>query len=188
VKKYLILVKHSLPEIVEGFPANQWKLSEEGRVRARRLAERLIRYQPEVIVSSNEPKAKETAEIIAGKHQLELYVIDNLREHDRRNVSYLSQHEFQASIREFFQKPGALVFGRETANQSHARFYRAVNSVLKNHANQTVVIVAHGTVISLFISRLTGTSDFSLWNELGLPSFVIIDLQSNTLITKENII
>jgi len=54
--------------------------------------------------------------------------------------------------------------------------------------DKTVVIVAHGTVISLFISRLIGSSDWLLWNELGLPSFVVIDLYSKTLIAKENIV
>ena len=186
MKKYLILVKHSLPEIIEGLPANKWKLSKEGQARAQRLAEQLNHYQLEIIVSSSEPKAKETAEIIARKHHLELHIIDDLHEHDRSNESYLSSDEFQASIREFFQKPDVLVFGRETANQAHARFYRAVHSILNNHSNGTVVIVAHGTVISLFVSRLIGISELMLWSELGLPSFVVIDLQSNTLIAREN--
>jgi broad specificity phosphatase PhoE len=188
MKKYLILVKHSLPEIVESLPANKWKLSKEGLVRAQRLAGRLSCYQPEVIASSPEPKAKETAEIIAGKYQLKLHTIDDLHEHDRRNMPYLAKDEFQASIREFFQRPDMFVFGMETANQSHARFARAVHSILDNYIDKTVVIVAHGTVISLFISRLIGSSDWLLWNELGLPSFVVIDLYSKTLIAKENIV
>jgi broad specificity phosphatase PhoE len=50
MKKYLILVKHSLPEIEEDRPANTWKLSEEGRLRAHRLAEQLEGFEPEVIV------------------------------------------------------------------------------------------------------------------------------------------
>ena len=186
MRKYLILVKHSLPEIIEDLPANKWKLSKEGQARAQRLAELLNRYQPEIIVSSSEPKAVETAEIIARKYQLELHVIDDLHEHDRSNAPYLSKDEFQTSIREFFQKPDELVFGRETANQAHARFYRAVHSILNSHANNTVIIVTHGTVISMFVSRLTGISELLLWSELGLPAFVVIDLQSNTLIAREN--
>ena len=188
MKKYLILVKHSLPEVVKSLPAHQWKLSEDGRARAERLAGQISRFQPETVVSSNEPKAKETAEIIARIHQLKLHVVQDLHEHDRSNTPYLSQEEFQASIREFLQKPDVLVFGRETAHQTHARFERAVHSVLNSHANKTVVIVAHGTVISLFVSRLTGISDLYLWNELGLPSFAVIDLQSKVLIARENIV
>lgn len=185
--KYLILVKHSVPEIVQSVPARDWNLSEPGRTRAARLAEALKQYQPEVIVSSKEPKAKETAEIIAGIHHMEQRVAEDLHEHDRSNVPYLSHDEFQASVREFFQKPGELVFGRETADQAHARFFRSVHSILNEHANKTVAIVTHGTVISLFVSRLTGSSDFEIWNMLGLPSFIAMDLHSSTLIVRENI-
>jgi broad specificity phosphatase PhoE len=186
--KQLILVKHSLPEIEEHRPAREWKLSEQGRARARQLAERLKDFQPDVIVCSSEPKAKETADIVAKAHRLELQVVSNLHEHDRSNVPYQAQGEFQASVREFFQRRDVLVYGQETADQAHARFQQAMLSVLNAYANRTVLVVTHGTVISLFVSRRVGISDFALWGELGCPSFVVIDLQSNLLLARENIV
>lgn len=185
--KYLILVKHSAPQVEEDRPANTWKLSGEGQLRAHRLAEQLESFEPEVLVSSAEPKAKETANIVASHLQLDVHILPDLHEHDRSNVPYLSHDVFQISIRDFFQQPDELVFGRETANQTHARFYRTAHSVLNDHRNKTVVIVTHGTVISLFVSRLTGSSDLELWNKLGLPSFVAMDLHSNTLIVRSTI-
>jgi broad specificity phosphatase PhoE len=187
MKKYLILVKHSLPEIEEDRAASEWKLSEEGRLQAHKLAGLLEAFHPEVIVSSPESKTKETSEIISKRLQMEILVVQDLHEHDRSNVPYLSQAMFQASMREFFQKSGDLVFGRETADQAHARFYQALHGILNEYKNKTLVLVTHGTVISLFVSRLTGSSDFELWKRMGLPSYIAIDLQSNTLIVKENI-
>ncbi|MBN2115024.1 MAG: histidine phosphatase family protein [Anaerolineales bacterium] len=182
--KYLILVKHSVPEIEEDHPANTWKLSKEGRLRAQQLAEQIRSFEPEIMISSDEPKAKETAEILASQLQLDVETVPDLHEHARGNVPYLRHDAFQTSIRDFFQKPDELVFGEETANQAYTRFYRAVHSVLNEHRNKTIAIVTHGTVISLFVSRLTGSSDLELWNKLGLPSFVAIDLYSNTLLVK----
>jgi broad specificity phosphatase PhoE len=187
MKKYLILVKHSLPEIVESLPAREWKLSEIGKERAQRLVDQLQGYQPEVIISSVEPKAIQTAEIIAEKLGLPVYVVEGLHEHERSNVPFLPKDELQKAVKEFFSKPTELVFGDETAEQSYERFDQTVRSVLNYHHGKTVVLVAHGTVISLFVSRLTEIHDFSLWSELGLPSFVVIDLQAKTLIKKENI-
>ena len=187
MNKHLILIKHSLPEVVENSPAREWTLSEEGRVRAQRLAERLVRFQLEVLVSSVEPKAKETAEIIAKQHKLKLDVFDGLHEHDRSKAPFLSKDEFHLTVREFFDRPDTLVYGNETANQCHERFDRAVRSVLNLYVDKTIAIVSHGTVISLFTSRLTGIPDFTLWIELGLPSFVVIDLQSRILVERENI-
>src|SRR5687767_7513797 len=125
MKKYLILVKHSLPKIEKNRPANQWELSDEGRILAKKLAVRLNEFQPELIISSFEPKAKQTAEIIAAEHNLELQLIEGLHEHDRSKVGYLHRDQFQAAVREFFEKPGMLVFGSETADACHARFHQA---------------------------------------------------------------
>lgn len=186
--KYLILVKHSVPEIEKDQPANTWRLSNEGQRRSRRLAEELLRFEPEVILSSEEPKARETAEILSQRLRLDMQTFPNLHEQDRSNVPFLSHEAFQTSIRDFFQRPDELVFGKETAHQAHTRFYRTVHLILTEHRNKTVIIVTHGTVISLFVSRLTGTSDLELWDRLGLPSFVAMDLASNTVIVKSIIV
>ena len=188
MNNYLILVKHSLPEIVETVPAREWKLSEDGKRRAEVLARQLVPYHPQILIASTEPKAIETANIIGHKLQLQVQVLENLHEHDRRNSSLISKEKFDESIREFFAKPSVLVYGNETADQAHQRFSEALYSILSAHENKTIVVVAHGTVISLFVSRLIGTSAYQLWNELGLPSFLVLDMQSNTLFAKENFI
>lgn len=188
MNKFLILVKHSLPKIVEDQPAHRWHLSGDGAERASRLADRLSTFRPEVLVSSAEPKARETAQIIAEFHRLSVDVIDNLHEHDRSETGFLSKDEFQNAVHEFFLKPDELVFGKETANEACARFSKAVHSILETYRNKTVLIVSHGTVISLFVSRLTGISDYSLWKDLGLPGFVVLDITSNKLIAQENIL
>ena len=183
----LILVKHSLPEIVEHIPASQWNLSDEGKRRARVLADRLRYYQPEVILTSVEPKAMQTAEILANALQLAMQVAANLHEHERNKTGFLSQGVFEAKIQEFFENPDRLVLGNETADQAHDRFRHAIDSLVNRHRNQNVVMVAHGTVISLFVSRLTGLPAFLLWKELGLPSYIVLDRQSHTILAKQSI-
>ncbi|HEU0291385.1 MAG TPA: histidine phosphatase family protein [Anaerolineales bacterium] len=185
--KPLILVKHSLPEIVEAIPAREWTLSEKGRQRARKLAELLIPYQPGAIACSVEPKARETAAILADNLGLAMQLVQGLHEHDRRASPYHSREDFQKLVQEFFEKPNMLVFGSETAAQSLARFREAVGSVLKSFEDKIIVIVAHGTVISLFVSWLTGCDGYTLWQKLGLPSFVLIDMESRELVKIENL-
>jgi broad specificity phosphatase PhoE len=188
MKNSLILVKHSLPDIVENIPARQWHLSEEGKLRAERLAHRLTLFKPDVLISSPEPKAGETAEITGRELGLEVRTIQKLHEHDRSNSAYLSRQEFQNAVREFFLRPDQLVFGNETANQALGRFSKTVHGILESNKNQTIAVVTHGTVISLFVSRLTGVSAFSLWKELGLPSFVVLDMKAKSILAKENIL
>jgi len=185
--KHLILVKHSQPEILEDVPAREWHLSETGRMRAYELAGKLISYQSELVVSSVEPKARETAEILAENLGLKFQIVDGLHEHDRSRSPYYSKDEFQNLVREFFARPIELVFGSETGSEALGRFRQAANSVLNSHQDKNIVIVAHGTVISLYISWLTGCAGYDLWKQLGLPSFVVLDIQSKTLIHTENL-
>ena len=186
--KLLILVKHSLPEIVENVPAREWNLSEEGRRRVPILVEKLVQYQPGVIVSSVEPKAQQTATILAESLGLKSQTFEGLHEHDRSNSPLSSKEEFQALVQKFFEKPSTLVFGNETADQAYVRFHQAVEAVLNLYRGKTVLIVAHGTVISLYVSRLTGIDGYDLWKNLGLPSFVLFDIESKALLKIENIL
>ena len=185
--KPLILVKHSLPEVEENVPAREWSLSAEGRERAQRLAEILKQYHPEVILSSTEPKARETAKILGEGLRLNFEVVDGLNEHDRSNSLYYSKEKFQALVQEFFKKPEALIFGTETASEVLKRFRNSVGSILERHQDRTVLIVAHGTVISLYTSCLTGCDGYLLWQDLGLPSFVTLDLESKALLETVNL-
>jgi len=183
----LILVKHSLPQILEDVSARDWMLSDEGRRRAYLLAEKLTFFRPKIIVSSIEPKARETASIIAKYLGLEYQLVNGLHEHDRSNSPHYSNDEFQKLVRAFFENPSILIFGSESADQALERFRRTVKSVLDSYPEKTIVIVGHGTVISLYVSWVTGCDGYELWGELGLPSFVVMDIQSRVLIKTENL-
>ena len=185
--KSLILVKHSVPEVVQDVQAREWVLSDVGKIRAERLADRLVSYQPEIVVSSIEPKAAQTAEIIAQRLGLSVQMIEGLHEHDRSKSPYYSSAEFQQLIQDFFAQPDTLIFGSETAHQALNRFRVAVDHALNLFDNKAVVIVAHGTVISLFVEWLTGCNGYDLWRELDLPSFARIDIQSKQLLEVINL-
>jgi broad specificity phosphatase PhoE len=170
----VIFVKHSLPEIMPDTPANQWRLGEEGRKRCLLLADTLAPYQPAVIVSSIEPKAVETSELIATKLGLSNQIVEGLHEHQRDNEPFdKSDANFQEKIAHFFQQPDRLVYGSETADQAHKRFLTAVTSVLETYHKSRVIIMAHGTVISLLLARANQFEPFPFWKSLGLPSFVV---------------
>jgi broad specificity phosphatase PhoE len=139
-------------------------------------------YQPQIIYSSQEPKALETANLLARPLSLTVIPYPNLHEHLRETAVFTCEDEFQAAVGRFFAYPGELIFGEETAEQSHKRFSTAVHALLNQTPAQNLAIVAHGTVISLFVSRLCHIEPFPLWQRLGLPSFVVLSLPDFTLL------
>ena len=170
----LVLVKHSLPEIDAAVPANEWHLSEKGRVRSRMLAEKLSRYDLDLIVSSIEPKAVETAEIAARALKLSVETVEGLHEHERGSVGFLAKERFEQSIGRFFSRPTELMFGDETADHAHGRFSKAVYGLSDMFPQANMALMTHGTVLSLFVSRIAELEPFALWKQLGLPSWIVL--------------
>jgi broad specificity phosphatase PhoE len=165
----LLLVRHSAPEVDPSVPSEEWGLSEEGRRRCGPLAERVAAYRPELLVSSPEPKARETAELIAPSLGLDVQLRDGLRETARRTVGWLEPEELERGIRALFDRPDEVVYGEESARAALARFEAAVAEL-----PERAVAVSHGTVISLYVAAKTGRDPFELWQSFELPDVVEI--------------
>lgn len=73
----MILVRHAMPEVVPGVAPDLWELGPDGLAAARALAARLDGGQ---IVSSDEPKARQTAEEIVAVCGGALTLTEGLRE------------------------------------------------------------------------------------------------------------
>ena len=181
--RLLLLVRHSLPQMVTSVPASRWCLSAEGRRRCRALAAHLDAYDPVAIVASEEPKAVETGQIVARILDRPFETAPGLHEHERAVVRDLgSPEEFQAQVAAFFERPGELVLGYETADQAHARFAQAVARILKLHPDGNLLIVSHGTVISLLVARANDLDPIPFWQSLGLPALAILSLPDLKLV------
>jgi broad specificity phosphatase PhoE len=139
------------------------------------LAQHLAAHDPAVVISSLEPKARETGEIAAGLMGIPFETAEGLHEQDRQGVGFLgSQEAFRAKVHGVLRQPDKLVFGNETGDEAHARFVQAVRDVLERRPDGNVAIVSHGTVMTLFVARAAGIEPVPLWQGLGMPSFVVL--------------
>jgi 2,3-bisphosphoglycerate-dependent phosphoglycerate mutase len=172
----LILIKHAAPVVSPGVPPEKWVLSDEGKRRCAPLAEAIRPYAPAAVVSSLEPKAAETGELVAAQLAVAFEAAAGLHEHDRSNVPHMQSREFISLVELFFRKPSERVLGNESADEALARFEQAVADVPSRYAGQTVAIVSHGTVLSLLLAKHGGGRAFELWRRMGLPSYAVIDL------------
>lgn len=183
--RHLILIKHAPPTVVPGVPPSAWTLAEAGRASCATLAQRLARYNIAAIATSDEPKARETAELLATNLGFHDPIIPDheLREHERRAADfYPEQGSFEAAVRDLFARPDEVAFGAETATAVRERFTAAVGRHLAATPIGDLALVAHGTVIALFVAAHTDTAPFALWQRLGLPSFVVLALPGFRLV------
>lgn len=142
-----------------------------GRRRAAVLAGRLARFRATRVVSSVEPKAVETAEIVAQHLGIPSVTAPGLHEHARDTAPFLPRADFDAAVEWLFEEPGRVVFGEESADAAADRFATAVDAIRSGGDD---LVVTHGAVISLYVARACGIHPFPLWRGLGLPSYVVL--------------
>lgn len=169
----LILVRHGRPAIDPDTPATTWPLCPEGRDAVAALAEKIAPYRPVAIATSPEPKARETAEIIAARLGLPVDIDPGLHEHKRRHLSFGTEEDFRNKIARIFASPEQPVGGIETALEACER----LAATLAQHKGRPLVAVTHGTVLSLYVARLLGLDAHDLWRNLHTPDAFVLDGQ-----------
>jgi broad specificity phosphatase PhoE len=152
-------------------PPKQWRLSQPGLDLCLPLADALRPYTPEILLSSREPKAIDTANLIANQLGLSVHIAAGLDEHRRPYIA----EGFKDLMQRFFQAPDECVFGEESAVEATDRFGTAVDAAVKVNAGNTLAIVTHGTVLALYAAPLFGLEPYFLWTRMSHPSFVVLD-------------
>ena len=170
----VILVKHAQPIPDPSKPAREWQLGPEGVSQAHRLAAALRAFSPLRVVSSPEPKAVQTAGVVAAELGCDVTILDDLREIDRPVLPILTAIDHEALNERLFVDFDEPVLGIESARAARHRFDRAVRDLLPTD-DRTLVVVAHGTVISLLVSAHNPIDAFRFWRALKCSSFAVLD-------------
>jgi len=167
----LILVRHGRPVIDPDTPPTQWTLCLEGREAVAALAEKLTPFGAKAAISSPEPKALQTAEIIAARLGLTVEVDPGLHEHKRQHLSFGTEEDFRERIAQVFANPHVPAPGGESAQQACER----LAATLARHPVRPLVAVTHGTVLSLYVAKLLGLDAHDLWRNLRTPDAFVFD-------------
>ena len=135
-------------------------LSDLGLRQSARLAERLSTFGIGAIYSSPLRRARQTADIIAARLDLEIRDLPELRERDVGVLEGLNREEIIVQFPEYGQ-PGAdvsriKVKGFEQDSELVERVTTAFRHILADHVDQTIAVVTHGGVIGTALRWLLG--------------------------------
>jgi 2,3-bisphosphoglycerate-dependent phosphoglycerate mutase len=170
----LLLVRHALPERVEGAegPADP-VLTSEGRRQSELLAEWLAHERIDHLMSSTLRRAQETAAPISERMDLDVELVQGLSEFDADADSYIPIEELRRTKDPRFY---ALVEGRWDElgssldpNAFADLVFTTIEAVVERFAGQRVAIVCHGGVINLYLGRILGV-ERHLWFEPNYTS------------------
>jgi 2,3-bisphosphoglycerate-dependent phosphoglycerate mutase len=163
----LLLIRHAEPERVapgSGVPANP-PLTARGREQAVRLADWLAHEHLDIVLSSPQQRARETAAPLAARHGLTVDIVDGLVEYDVQADHYIPMEELRAN-----NDPRLLdmaagrweAFGGETPESFTKRIAATIDGIIADHPGRRVAAVCHGGVVNVALAYLLGL-DRLLW-------------------------
>lgn len=155
-----------MPLVSSDLPSREWPLTEAGRRDAEALARQLDFASGTPVVSSDELKAKQTAEAFSS----EIVVDPRLREVGRPWV----EGDYEATARRWLE--GEHVDGWESQSDALGRMTEAANEA-DTRFGSGVLLVSHGLAISVLVADLTGVDRVEFWSQLRFPDCVTIDLR-----------
>jgi phosphoserine phosphatase len=136
-------------------------LTNEGRAQAIHAANELVHTEIAAVYSSDLKRARETAEVIARSHGLQVIVDPDFREIDQGDWEGLTVDEIRerwpelwGPARHFNARPNG-----ETPQQVRARSLKALQRAVEANAGGTIVIVSHGGTIRWMSAEALGYDD-----------------------------
>ncbi|MFC6591525.1 histidine phosphatase family protein [Deinococcus lacus] len=168
MSRTLHLIRHAMPTPDPTRPSHEWELAPGALDGLDALLESLD-PRPDIIVSSEEPKARATASALAAALSVSWRTMLGLHEQLRYTVPlYAERAEFEAEMRRFFAHPSEVVSGEESADTACERFTAALHAVMAANSQPCVAVVTHGTVRSLYLAKRLELDAYSLWQQQKL--------------------
>jgi broad specificity phosphatase PhoE len=177
----LVLVRHGEPDWERGKETGDPGLTELGRAQAARAAALLEKLRIDAIYCSPLQRAMETAEIVAGAHQLTPSVVEGLEEIQVPALRNLTQTEvdsyFAAAARRTLQERWTGFPSGESFRDFHKRVTSAIESVLGHYDVHSRVseeftvwsAPARGQPLRIALVGHGGTNAVVLTHLLGVP-------------------
>ncbi len=163
----LFLVRHGAteanerrPYVLQGQGINL-PLSETGRLQALKVAKFLSRLRVNAIYGSAMLRAEETAQIIAGPHELRAQTLAGIEEIDVGDWEGKSweviMQETPAAYQTFMEDPGDTPYlNGESYRHVLNRTKPALESLLEKHRGEFLVVVAHNVVNRAYLADVMG--------------------------------
>lgn len=144
-------------------------LSDKGIRQAEAVAKRLAEEKINAVYASDLSRAFKTAECIAAKHNLTVNIVPALREIKFGDWEGLTYEQISAQwpglLGKLWTTPDELqIPGGESFQQLKERAYGAIEKIVAEHPDQTVVVVAHGGTIGTILCAMLDIHLNHVWN------------------------
>jgi 2,3-bisphosphoglycerate-dependent phosphoglycerate mutase len=161
----IVLVRHAT---ATGQDANA-ALTIEGQCQARRLADLLLQFQIQRVISSPFVRATESVGPFCRRADLRLETDDRLVE---RVLSARNLPDWREHLRRSFDDLDYCLEDGESSRTAQARGNSAVRAALA--LGERCVLVTHGNLLALILRSIDATVGFDVWSRLSNPDAFVL--------------
>ena len=182
---YLYLIRHPLTHVDPTRPSAEWDLSEQGRQQVDALISAPFWKGVAALYSSEQMKALGPAKMIGESYQIPVTALPGIAEVRRDKQVYRTNSSHQLILQEFFKSPDKVIEGWERAAAALDRFVQSTQHVVKNHPNESIALLSHGTILTLYTAFLDKQPPtLARWVKIGFASVATVDPVASKLLTQ----
>lgn len=179
----LIFLRHAETKVDENSVISKWFLTEKGKKEAITLLNSEFFDDIDLIITSDEEKAYQTAYPLSKRLHQDIIRDKNLNEIIRDHGGFLKNKEEYTKILSLCVKNRNQSYNNwETANHALKRFSKRIQEINSKYSNKNIMIVAHGIVINLYFAEILEKLEnvFERWSTNTFCDYGII--QNNEVI------
>ena len=171
-----IFLRHALTKFDPKKPANKWILRDEGIEQISKLCDDKIFFDVDIIISSTEKKAIQTAHYIAKNVEKKIITNSALNELNKGERVIETAEEHRQCVKAIFND--IHVGGWETAENVLKRFRIEIAKIDQEHTEKTILIVSHGIILTLYFGYLLTIENLKLferWEKFKFCTWGIVE-------------
>ena len=176
-----IFLRHASTKFDPNKPSHKWILRDEGIEQASQLCDNEIFFDVDIIISSTEKKAIQTAHYIAKNVEKKIVTNSALNELNRGERVIESAEEYRQCVKAIFND--IHIGGWETAENALKRFRDEIARIDQEHTEKIILIVSHGIILTLYFGYLLALENcnlFERWEQFKFCTWGIVEYNSVT--------
>ncbi|MHA2085531.1 MAG: histidine phosphatase family protein [Candidatus Thorarchaeota archaeon] len=171
-----IFVRHAESIVDDRKAPSDWVLSPAGKRQSLELATSIEFQDLNVIVTSNEQKAIDTASPLSEKLGLKIIQNSAFNELTRAHVPNQTIEQYRTKVEQVFSQSEKPIPGWESSQDALDRISDGVMALEVQYDSQKIMIVSHGMILSLYFAWLQNemANLYERWVNLGFCSWSIV--------------
>lgn len=180
----LVLVRHSKSLVNPDIPIPTWGLSEEGVILAKGLREITVINSLEVVYSSLQSKALETAVYMTKNSGIQIKTDNRLTESTSFTNKFVDLEQLAQNTKDYYSNTDLSINNGETFQEALNRFMTAIENIIKAEAGKkNIGIVSHGNILAAFSNQYIHKDVYQLAESIKQPDIAVLNWETRKFTT-----